>query len=98
MRFWQNFSGNAKRWAILGCVLGLSVAPFSSAQVPGIREQLDSLAAVKADTLDTTPPAKTKKIPVVDRQFNYRRQLGMALGMMAFALLFLTSTQSWNPD
>ncbi|MBD3317641.1 MAG: hypothetical protein GF344_17770 [Chitinivibrionales bacterium] len=43
----------------------------------------------------TPPPAKLK---VVERNFSYRRQVGMALGMMAFLALIFTTTQGWNPD
>lgn len=33
----------------------------------------------------------------VRRDFNYRRQVGLALFMMGFAALMITTAQSWNP-
>jgi len=29
--------------------------------------------------------------------FNYRRQVGVGLGMMAFLAFIVTATQTWNP-
>lgn len=41
---------------------------------------------------------KTHKIKVKRREFNYRSQVGGALGMMLFFAIILTTVQSWNPD
>jgi hypothetical protein len=52
------------------------------------------------DTIDRRqeapkPPAKVK---IIKRQSNYREQVGLALGMMAFIAFIMTATQTWNPD
>ncbi len=38
------------------------------------------------------------RIPVVKRDVKLRRQIGGALGMMAFFLIITLSTQNWNPN
>ena len=61
----------------------------------------DSAAVVapdQPDSLDTAAPKKIEKIKVVRRKFNYREQVGVALGMMAFIAIILSSVQSWNPE
>jgi hypothetical protein len=61
----------------------------------------DSAAVVapnQPDSLDAASPKKIEKIKVVRRKFKYREQVGVALGMMAFIALILTTVQSWNPE
>lgn len=65
----------------------------------------NSLAVdVKSDTLsepglqEEDPSKKRKKIKVVRRKFNFRNQVGTALGMMLFVTIILFSVQNWNPD
>jgi hypothetical protein len=52
---------------------------------------------VDEDTL-TGEEQITQKLRIVKRDYNHRRQVGVALGMMAFIGLILTSVQNWNPD
>ena len=56
-------------------------------------------APKKATPLQPPPPARTstRKIPLTKRQFNYRQQVILAVGMMAFVALMMTTAQSWNP-
>jgi hypothetical protein len=97
MRFWQNCF--RKRFVYVALALVFGVAEDIFAQTPRQSNPFDTVAVATVDSVDSASDrTATKKIPIVNRNFNYRRQLGMALGMMAFALLFLTSTQSWNPD
>ena len=63
-----------------------------------------------ADTVTTDPDslrrrerpesgqAAPEQIKVVKRRFKYKRQVGLALGMMAFVALMMTSAQTWNPE
>lgn len=41
---------------------------------------------------------RPEQIKVVKRTFKYKRQIGLALGMMAFVALMMTSAQTWNPE
>lgn len=69
-------------------------------------EQLDTLTDTTAFLSDTAVSDTSKllieegvqRLKVARRDYTYRKQLGYALGMMAFIALILTSTQSWNPD
>lgn len=47
------------------------------------------------DTLGTD--GAVHRIKSVHRHFEYRRQVGLALFMMAFVTLMMTSAQTWNP-
>jgi hypothetical protein len=52
-------------------------------------------------TFSSTAPsdtARTKKIQLVRRNFNYRYQVRAAMGMMIFITIILTTVQNWNPD
>jgi hypothetical protein len=80
-------------------------APSAQLPYPPSAQSTDSLLAdLEGDTTAADsaaahagPPPLTK-LDVVDRDFRYRRQVGMALGMMAFLALIFTTTQNWNPD
>ncbi|MBD3345538.1 MAG: hypothetical protein GF401_10790 [Chitinivibrionales bacterium] len=39
----------------------------------------------------------TKKLKIVKREFNFKEQVGLAVGMMAFILAVMTTSQAWNP-
>ena len=43
------------------------------------------------------PRASTRKIRLTKRHFNYKQQVILAVGMMAFIALMMTTAQSWNP-
>lgn len=81
---------------------------FSVDSVPGTL----SATPANADSLDRSvltqsgggltqpqafPRASTRKIPLIKRQFNYKQQVILALGMMAFVAIFMTTSQTWNP-
>ncbi|MBD3319886.1 MAG: hypothetical protein GF350_02205 [Chitinivibrionales bacterium] len=38
-----------------------------------------------------------KKLKIVKREFNFKEQVGLAVGMMAFILIVMTTEQAWNP-
>jgi hypothetical protein len=54
----------------------------------------DSAVTRVADSAATQSSAK---LVVVKRDFNYREQIGIALAMMAFVALMMTTTQTFNP-
>ena len=56
------------------------------------------VAPNQQDSLDAAATKKIEKIKVVRRKFKYREQIGVALGMMAFIAIILTTVQSWNPE
>jgi hypothetical protein len=75
-------------------------------ELPSLDVGEDTLAA--ADTADTLVrpdtalvpevPKGPKKLKIVRRAYKYREQIGLALAMMGFVVVILTSTQNWNPD
>lgn len=44
----------------------------------------------------TTSPAH-KKLGLIKRDHDYKKQVWLAAGMMAFVALMITSAQTWNP-
>jgi hypothetical protein len=66
--------------------------PADSAIVNKSRDTTASLQGVSPDT------TSNRKIELVRRNFNYRYQIGAALGMMLFIALIFTTVQNWNPD
>lgn len=84
----------------------LAQAPSAQLPYPAMGEWSDSLltdpgadtTVAGADSAGAKGSAPAlSKIDVVRRDFTYRRQVGMALGMMAFLALIFTTTQNWNP-
>lgn len=51
-----------------------------------------------ADTGKLVIEEGVQRLKIRRRDYDYRKQLGYALGMMAFIALILTSSQSLNPD
>lgn len=48
---------------------------------------------------DSIPQAAApRKLKIVKRHFKYKEQIGLAVGMMAFILVVMTTAQAWNPD
>jgi hypothetical protein len=43
------------------------------------------------------PQEKAPKIKLVKREFKYREQIFLALGMMAFVMVIMTLTENLNP-
>ena len=95
-----------------GCILAAAVPALAqyedgSLMPLDVGAEADTLAV--ADTADTVqPPPDTtsfaqadtgpKKLKIIRRAYNYREQLGLALGMMAFVLVIFTTAQNWNPE
>jgi hypothetical protein len=67
-----------------------------NADTVAVADSTDSLAQPSAPEL-AQPARGPKKLKIVRRAYKYRRQLGLALGMMAFVALIFTTTQNWNP-
>lgn len=70
----------------------VAVYPKDSAAANTSRDTTASLQSVSPDT------TSNRKIELVRRNFNYRYQIGAALGMMLFIALIFTTVQNWNPD
>jgi hypothetical protein len=69
--------------------------PQSMVEPSDTTEEYDSVGVTVIQ-----PPSeagKGKKIQLVKRKFNYREQIGMAIAMMAFMTLIITTTDTWNP-
>ena len=58
----------------------------------------------RPDTTDTARvrrgdrPAEQQELKVVRRDYKYRRQVGLAVFMMVFVAVALTTTDAFNPD
>lgn len=46
----------------------------------------------------TAPKEETQKIKIIKRDFRFREQIGIAVGMMAFVAFMMITSQSWNPN
>lgn len=82
---------------LLLCGTGLAQAgPLTLPATPAAaaRPGADSLGGSRATA--ATVPADSLK--VVKRTHRYRRQVGLALAMMAFVAVMMTAAQSLNPD
>ncbi|MFP4164989.1 MAG: hypothetical protein ACLFQB_13920 [Chitinispirillaceae bacterium] len=49
------------------------------------------------DTLSQADSATHQKLPLIKRDYDYKKQVWLAAGMMAFMALVITSAQTWNP-
>ncbi len=78
--------------------LGSMVHGQSSAgrDTTGSRVDFWETPKIEAPRRDTAA-ADAKKLKLVKRSFEYREQVGIALGMMGFVLLMMTSASQWNP-
>lgn len=99
---------------ILIAALAMLAAAAGPVDFGGIRPPLDTTVPAEEDTVfvsdttDTLADAQQQmqsaqrggpqKLKIIRRTYNYRRQLGLALGMMAFVAVIFTTTQNWNPD
>jgi hypothetical protein len=56
-------------------------------------------AAVKKVESPAATPERTsmRKIKLIKREYNYRQQVVLAVGMMAFIAIMMSTAQSWNP-
>ena len=75
----------------------LATALSSNAQSPVADDPppyADPPDTVQVDTV-TSPPSDS--LSVIKRSYDFRSQIGLALGMMAFIAIVLTSVQTLNP-
>jgi hypothetical protein len=68
--------------------------PFTDSLYMSTHE--DSLRAAQAQG-GIQPQQKAPAIKLVKREFKYREQIFLALGMMAFVLVIMTLTENLNP-
>jgi hypothetical protein len=69
---------------------------------PGDRPATGITSDSSSFTDTTTQPMSTnqesnRKIKLIKRQYNYKQQVFLAIGMMMFVGLMMMTTQSWNP-
>ncbi|MBN1576954.1 MAG: hypothetical protein JW913_10405 [Chitinispirillaceae bacterium] len=68
---------------------------------PATEKSPDRPAVSEKTTVQSETEASTKssirKIPLTKRRYNYRQQIVLAIGMMAFIAIIMTSAQTWNP-
>jgi hypothetical protein len=82
-----------------------TIAPAASSDsLPGTHAASDSsvqpVAAKTTVTQSQTEASKKssiRKIHLTKREYNYKQQVILALSMMAFIAVIMTSAQSWNP-
>jgi len=55
----------------------------------------DDLNLTAADSANA--PEQFRKPNLISREYEYRRQTRLAIVMMAFIVLFMATSQSWNP-
>ncbi len=48
-------------------------------------------------TAQSSRKATPSSVPLIKRSFNYKQQVILALGMMAFVAIIMTTSQNWNP-
>jgi hypothetical protein len=56
-----------------------------------------SAANIAAPEPVAPPRESARKIKLVKREYDHRQQVVLAVGMMAFILIMMTTAQSWNP-
>lgn len=100
------------QYGLFAAALLLLVAARGHAQdTTAMRNAPRDAMALLADTADSTlpydslrttdrqgPQQERQELKVVHRQYKYRRQVGLALLMMAFIAIALTTTDAFNPD
>jgi len=93
-------------------ILCLAFPPQAQLELPTLDDGGERDTALYADTAGATRPQQDtaavadyvqsargpKKPKIIRRNYNYREQLGLALGMMAFVAVIFTTVQNWNPD
>jgi hypothetical protein len=57
----------------------------------------DSIHDSSSVTKEESQEESRRKIPLVKRKINHRRQVFLAAGMMVFVALIVSSAQMWNP-
>jgi hypothetical protein len=67
----------------------------STAATQNSAYQLPDTSGIHAK--DTASVQSSTKLVVVKRDFKYREQIGIALAMMAFVVLMMTTSETFNP-
>ena len=89
---------------IIGIVLALGTGAFAQLSTGNFSDfpRGDTLSRIattnRSDTVENAKKKEVPKVTIVKRNFSYREELGVALGMMAFIALLMTANQSLNPD
>ena len=62
-----------------------------------VNGSIDEKKVEVTETKNVAATASVEKIKLRKRHFNYRQQVGLAVGMMAFIVVMMTTAQSLNP-
>lgn len=89
---------------LAACLIVASIAWPGYCQITigtPVTQRQDSLAARAADSTrraaDTLGRGQLGKIKIVKRKVEYGKFVALAIGTMAFVVLFFTTAQTWNP-
>ena len=58
----------------------------------------DSIAPAAIDSAAIAKKAVNADLKIIKRSINYDEQIALAVGMLAFVAIILTTTQAWNPN
>jgi hypothetical protein len=75
-------------------VYGLSPADTAKTTMQGLQRLADSSATDQSSQGVQQP----KKIKIIKKDINYSTFIKLAIGMMGFIALILTTTQNYNPS
>jgi hypothetical protein len=78
--------------------IGRANSPKVVAAVDSLHDSSSIANAPVSPQPDAPAKQKPRKIKILKRKFDVREQVGIALGMMAFVLIMMTTSQAWNPD
>ena len=97
------FSNKTNKKALLLFIsIILIIAAHSSAQSSNSSFERftvgDSIAPAAIDTAAIAKKAVNADLKIVKRSINYDEQITLAVGMLAFVAIILTTTQAWNPN
>jgi len=92
--------------SVLGMTSGLSLVYANERGIfnRGSIIPRDTTSRAVPDSLHNELPGQAphikevQKLEVVKREYDFRQQVGLALGMMAFLTFIMGVSQSWNPD
>ncbi len=71
--------------------------PGSQAAVDNTIQSVTAKTTVTQSQTEASKKSSIRKIHLTKREYNYKQQVILALSMMAFVAVIMTSAQSWNP-
>jgi len=91
---------------VAASTIGAQTGQDSTATVDTVRTMPVSTGATYTPAEDTSRTPRlaegkrqqVRKLRIIKRKVNYREQIFVALGVMAFVAVMMTTTQAWNPN